>query len=76
MEVGGRVRDSRARWKSWSECLGRGQGCVGAVKTPMWGGLRQMSVPRGEVRVNRGMVEVVIGKVIVGRGWWEKIAMV
>lgn len=50
-EVGGRVRVRRARWKERRGWKRRGEGCVGALRMLVSGGLRQMSVPGGAVRV-------------------------
>lgn len=50
-EVGGRVRVRRARWKERRGWKRRGEGCVGALRMLVSGGLRQISVPGGAVRV-------------------------
>lgn len=40
----------RARWKERRGWKRRGEGCVGALRMLVSGGLRQMSVPGGAVR--------------------------
>lgn len=73
--AGGKVKLMRARWNDRSGCLGRGEGCVGAVKTSMLGGFRQISVPRGELIVKGGIVLVVIGEVILGKVGIDSVEM-
>jgi len=45
------VRVRRARWKERRGWKRRGEGCVGALRMLVFGGLRQMSVPGGAARV-------------------------
>lgn len=61
VDGGGSETVRRVRWKRFNGCLRRGEGCVGAVKTLILGGLRQMSVPKGEVIVKGGRVVVWAG---------------
>lgn len=54
------MKESWARWNEASGNLASGEGFVGALKSSVEGGLRQMSVPVGVERLKAGMVMVLV----------------
>jgi len=59
--AGGNVRVRRVRWNDLRGCLRSDDGCVGALKMLIAGGLRHISVTRGEVIWKSGSVVVETG---------------